>query len=74
MVRRLLKGGHQCAVFDKSAKAVAQLVKEKAVGAASLPEFVKSLTEPRAIWLMVPVGVVDKTITDLLPISSAAIC
>jgi 6-phosphogluconate dehydrogenase len=67
MVRRLLKGGHQCAVFDKSAKAVAELVKEKAVGAASLPEFVKSLTKPRAIWLMVPVGVVDKTIADLLP-------
>src|SRR5260370_31969210 len=67
MVRRLLKGGHQCAVFDKSAKAVAELVKENAVGAASLPEFVKSLTKPRAIWLMVPVGVVDKTIADLLP-------
>jgi 6-phosphogluconate dehydrogenase len=67
MVRRLLKGGHQCAVFDKSAKAVAELVMEKAVGAASLPEFVKSLTKPRAIWLMVPVGVVDKTIADLLP-------
>src|SRR5258708_1643723 len=67
MVRRLLKGGHQCAVFDKSAKAVAELVKEKAVGAASLAEFVDSLTKPRAIWLMVPVGVVDKTVTDLLP-------
>jgi 6-phosphogluconate dehydrogenase len=67
MVRRLLKGGHQCAVFDKSAKAVAELVKEKAVGAASLPEFVKSLPGPRAIWLMVPVGVVDKTIADLVP-------
>src|SRR5260221_2978744 len=67
MVRRVLKGGHQCAVFDKSAKAVAELVMEKAVGAASLPEFVKSLTKPRAIWLMVPVGVVDKTIADLLP-------
>jgi 6-phosphogluconate dehydrogenase len=50
-----------------SAKAVAELVKEKAVGAASLAEFAKSLTRPRAIWLMVPVGVVDKTITDLLP-------
>jgi 6-phosphogluconate dehydrogenase len=67
MVRRLLKGGHQCAVFDKSAKAVAELVKEKAVGAASLAEFVDSLTKPRAIWLMVPVGVVDTTIADLLP-------
>src|SRR5437667_2131882 len=67
MVRRLLKGGHQCAVFDKSPKAVAELVKEKAVGAASLAEFVNNLTKPRAIWLMVPVGVVDKTIADLLP-------
>src|SRR5438445_13898837 len=67
MVRRLLKGGHQCAVFDVSAKAVAELVKAKAVGAASLAEFAKSLTKPRAIWLMVPVGVVDKTIADLLP-------
>jgi 6-phosphogluconate dehydrogenase len=67
MVRRLLKGGHQCAVFDRSPKAVADLVKEKAVGAASLAEFAKTLTKPRAIWLMVPVGVVDATIADLLP-------
>ena len=67
MVRRLLKDGHQCVVFDRSAKAVADLMKEKAVGAASLVEFVKTLTKPRAIWLMVPVGVVDATIADLLP-------
>jgi 6-phosphogluconate dehydrogenase len=67
MVRRLLKSGHDCAVFDMSAKAVADLVKEKAVGAASLAEFAKSLTKPRAVWLMVPVGAVDKTIADLLP-------
>ena len=67
MVRRLLKGGHQCAVFDMSAKAVADLVKEKAIGATSLAEFAKSLTKPRAVWLMVPVGVVDTTIADLLP-------
>jgi 6-phosphogluconate dehydrogenase len=67
MVRRLLKDGHQCVVFDRSPKAVADLVKEKAVGAASLAEFVKTLTKPRAIWLMVPVGVVDATIADLLP-------
>jgi 6-phosphogluconate dehydrogenase len=67
MVRRLLKGGHDCAVFDMSAKAVAELVKEKAVGTASLAEFAKSLTKPRAVWLMVPVGAVDKTIADLLP-------
>ena len=66
MVRRLIKGGHQCVVFDRSAKAVAELVKEKAVGSASLVEFVKSLTKPRSIWLMVPVGAVDDTIGDLL--------
>jgi 6-phosphogluconate dehydrogenase len=67
MVRRLLRGGHQCAVFDMSAQAVKELVKEKATGAASLSEFARSLTKPRAVWLMVPVGIVDKTITDLLP-------
>ena len=67
MVRRLLKGGHDCVVFDMSAQAVADLVKEKAVGTASLAEFVKTLTKPRAVWLMVPAGVVDKTIADLAP-------
>jgi 6-phosphogluconate dehydrogenase len=67
MVRRLLKRGHQCAVFDMSAKAVAELVEERAVGTASLAEFVTALTKPRVVWLMVPAGVVDKTIADLLP-------
>ena len=67
MVRRLLRGGHQCIVFDRSPKAVEELVKENAVGAASLREFVGSLARPRAVWLMVPVGSVDKTIADLLP-------
>jgi 6-phosphogluconate dehydrogenase len=54
-------------VFDVSAKAVAEFVKESAIGSASLPELVKNLTKPRAVWLMVPVGAVDKTIADLLP-------
>jgi 6-phosphogluconate dehydrogenase len=67
MVRRLLKGGHDCVVFDMSAAAVAELVKEKATGTASLAEFVKTLKKPRAVWLMVPAGVVDKSIADLLP-------
>ena len=67
MVRRLLKGDHECVVFDMSAKAVAELGKEKAIGTASLAEFTKRLTKPRAVWLMVPAGVVDHTITDLLP-------
>jgi 6-phosphogluconate dehydrogenase len=67
MVRRLLRGGHQCVVCDGSANAVAELVKEKAVGTASLVDFVKKLTKPRAVWLMVPTGVVDDVIADLLP-------
>jgi 6-phosphogluconate dehydrogenase len=67
MVQRLLQGGHQCVVYDLSAKAVAELVKKKAVGTASAEEFVRNLTKPRAIWLMVPAGVVDKTIASLLP-------
>jgi len=68
MVRRLIKGGHQCVVFDRSPQAVQELVKEKATGAASLAEFVKSLSKPRAAWLMVPAAAVDRTIADLLPL------
>jgi len=67
MVRRLLKGDHQCVVFDRSAKAVAELVKDKADGTASLAELANALTKPRVLWLMVPVGAVDETIADLLP-------
>jgi 6-phosphogluconate dehydrogenase len=67
MVRRLLKAGHQCVVFDMSAKAVEELVKERAAGASSLQDLVTKLDQPRAIWLMVPAAVVDKTIRDLLP-------
>ena len=67
MVRRLIKGGHECVVFDRSPQAVADLSKEKATGAASLQDMVKKLTKPRAIWMMVPAAAVDKTIADLLP-------
>jgi 6-phosphogluconate dehydrogenase len=67
MVRRLLKGGHQCVVFDRSPNAVTELVQEKAVGSSSLADFVKKLTKPRAVWLMVPAAVTDKTIADLVP-------
>jgi 6-phosphogluconate dehydrogenase len=67
MVRRLLQGGHKCVVFDRSPDAVNDLVKEQAVGASSLQEFVAKLEKPRAVWLMVPAAVVDKTIADLLP-------
>ena len=67
MVRRLIKGGHDCVVFDVSPKSVAALAKEKAVGASSLQDFAKKLRKPRAVWMMVPAAVVDKTIADLLP-------
>ncbi len=68
MVRRLIKGGHQCVVFDMSPKVVQELVQEQAVGASSLADFVKKLDKPRAVWLMVPAAVVDKTIADLVPL------
>jgi 6-phosphogluconate dehydrogenase len=67
MVRRLLIGGHECVVFDMSPAAVTELAKENAVGAASLADLVKKLEKPRAVWLMVPAAVVDKTIADVLP-------
>ena len=65
MVRRLLKDGHQCVVSDRSVETVQELAKEKAVGAASLPDFVKKLQKPRAVWLMVPAAAVDQSIADL---------
>ena len=68
IVRRLIKDGHDCEVFDRSKDAVNQLAKEKATGSSSLADFVKKLTPPRAIWLMVPAAVVDKSIADLLPL------
>src|SRR3989441_1961053 len=66
MTRRLLKGGHQCVVFDRSPHVVQELVEDKAVGASSLGDLVRTLNKPRAVWLMVPAAVVDKTIADLL--------
>ena len=67
MVRRLLTNGHECVVFDMSPKAVEELVDEKALGSSSLADLAKKLEKPRAVWLMVPAAVVDKTIADLLP-------
>src|SRR5262249_17498871 len=67
MVRRLLKNGHECVVFDRSPKVVNDLVKEKASGASSLADLVTKLDRPRAIWLMVPAAVVEETIAALLP-------
>jgi len=67
MVRRLLKAGHNCVVYDRSADAVGQLTEKGAVGASSPAALIKNLAKPRAIWLMVPAGVVDLTINELLP-------
>ena len=67
MVRRLMKNGHTCVVYDRNAEAVKQLVTEGAVGASSLDEFVAKLTPPRAAWLMVPAAAVDGTLADLAP-------
>jgi 6-phosphogluconate dehydrogenase len=71
MVRRLIKGGHDCVVYDVSPKSVDALAKEQAVGATSLQDFVKKLQKPRAVWLMVPAAVVDKTIEELVPLLEA---
>ena len=67
MVRRLIKKGHDCVVFDRSPQTVSELAKENAVGASSLEDLVKKLKKPRALWLMVPAAVVDQTIADVLP-------
>jgi 6-phosphogluconate dehydrogenase len=67
MVRRLIRKGHSCVVFNRSPQAVNELVKEEAIGATSLADVVKKLETPRAIWLMMPAAVVDDTIADLSP-------
>jgi 6-phosphogluconate dehydrogenase len=67
MVRRLLKRGHQCVVFDRSPHAIAELVDEQAAGAADLRDLVQRLEKPRVIWLMVPAAAVDQSIGDLAP-------
>lgn len=67
MVRRLQQGGHECVVFDRSTEAVEALVKEKAIGAASLADLAARLDRPRAIWMMVPAAFVEQLIADLIP-------
>jgi 6-phosphogluconate dehydrogenase len=67
MVRRLMKGGHNCVVFDMSPKSVAELAGEGATGSSSIQDFITKLQKPRAIWLMIPAAVVDPTIAEIAP-------
>jgi 6-phosphogluconate dehydrogenase len=68
MARRLIKAGHECVVFDRSPKVVQELAAEKATGALDFKDLVAKLQAPRAIWLMVPAGVVDETISAVAPL------
>ena len=67
MARRLMRAGHECVVYDRSADAVRGLAKEGAVGTTTLDDFIARLTTPRAVWLMVPAAVVDATLEDVVP-------
>src|SRR5262245_37290084 len=67
MVRRLLRGGHECVVFNRSPKPVEELAKENAVPASSLSDLLRRLNKPRAVWLMVPAAVVDQMIAEIAP-------
>jgi 6-phosphogluconate dehydrogenase len=67
MVKRLMKGGHECVVFDRNQTAVKELVQAGAGGASTVDEFIKKLNKPRAVWLMLPAAVVDLSIAELVP-------
>ena len=71
MVRRLIRDGHDCVVFDPDAKAVKKLKSEGATGTSSLKQLVAGLEKPRAIWLMIPTALVDGVIADLVPLLEA---
>ena len=71
MVRRLLRAQHECVVYDRNAEAVQSLVKDGAVGAQSLEDFVAKLKPPRPVWLMIPAALVDATLNDLSGLASA---
>jgi 6-phosphogluconate dehydrogenase len=68
MVRRLMRAGHECVVYNRSQGPVDELVKDGARGSTDLAAFVSMLAAPRAIWLMVPAAVVDQVLVDLAPL------
>src|SRR5438067_11959550 len=68
MVRRLIKGGHECVAYDNSADAVNAIAAEGARGAKTLAQLVEGLTGPRGVWIMVPASVVDSVIAQLRPL------
>ena len=68
MVQRLMRGGHECVVYDAKPESVTELVGLGAEGSASLEEFVSKLARPRAVWLMLPAAITDKVIAALLPL------
>ncbi len=68
MVERLMKAGHTCVVYDAHADAVQESVAKGAKGTSSLPDFIKALTKPRAVWLMLPAAVVDSVLHSLVPL------
>jgi len=70
MTRRLIRGGHDCVVYDRSQKAIDELVADGAKGTVHMLDLVERLEQPRAVWLMVPAGVVDETIATLMPLLS----
>ncbi|MBU3729069.1 MAG: NADP-dependent phosphogluconate dehydrogenase, partial [Phycisphaerales bacterium] len=74
MAQRLIKAGHSCVVYDRSAAAVADLVKAGATGASSLADLVKKMSGPRHVWLMIPAAYVDSTIAELQPLLSKDDC
>lgn len=65
MARRLMRGGHQCVVFDPDTEAARAIEKEGALAAGSLADFVQRLERPRTVWLMIPAGAVDSALGEL---------
>ncbi len=70
IVRRCMRAGHECVVYDHNAASIDALAREGAIGATSLEDFVQKLTQPRSAWLMVPAGVTAAVLGDLVPLLS----